>query len=81
VPESAAVASPVRASTVDRLSRNSSAPGCEIGCDPGIRSIKTAYNGLLWAMERQLRRTHETVSGEIRALRKDIECEFGVRPA
>jgi radical SAM superfamily enzyme YgiQ (UPF0313 family) len=43
-----------------------------------IRSIKTAYSGLLWAMERQLRRTNDTVSEEIRALRKDIGCEFGV---
>jgi radical SAM superfamily enzyme YgiQ (UPF0313 family) len=42
------------------------------------RSIKTAYSGLLWAMERQLRRTNETVSVQIRALRKDIGCEFGV---
>ena len=29
-------------------------------------------------MERQLRRTNETVSVQIRALRKDIGCEFGV---
>jgi len=43
-----------------------------------VRSIKTAYSGLLWAMERQLRRTNNTVSEEIRALRKDIGCEFGV---
>jgi radical SAM superfamily enzyme YgiQ (UPF0313 family) len=43
-----------------------------------VRSIKTAYSGLLWAMERQLRRTNETVSEQIRALRKDIGCEFGV---
>jgi radical SAM superfamily enzyme YgiQ (UPF0313 family) len=43
-----------------------------------IRSIKTAYGGLLWAMERQLRRTNETMSQKIRALRKEIGCEFGV---
>jgi radical SAM superfamily enzyme YgiQ (UPF0313 family) len=43
-----------------------------------IRSIKTAYGGLLWAMERQLRRTNETMSQQIRALRKEIGCEFGV---
>jgi radical SAM superfamily enzyme YgiQ (UPF0313 family) len=43
-----------------------------------VRSIKTAYSGLLWAMERQFRRTNETVSEQIRALRKDIGCEFGV---
>jgi len=43
-----------------------------------VRSIKTVYGGLLWAMERQLRRTNETVSQQIRALRKEIGREFGV---
>jgi len=43
-----------------------------------IRSIRTAYGGLLWAMERQLRRTNENVSREIHALRKEIEREFGM---
>ena len=43
-----------------------------------VRSLKTTYSGLLWAMERQLRRTNDTVSEEIRALRKEIGCEFGV---
>ena len=43
-----------------------------------IHSIKTAYSGLLWAMEQQLRRTDETMSQQIRALRKEIGCEFGV---
>jgi radical SAM superfamily enzyme YgiQ (UPF0313 family) len=42
-----------------------------------IRSIKTAYSGLLWAMERQLRRTNETISQQIRGLRRDMACEFG----
>jgi radical SAM superfamily enzyme YgiQ (UPF0313 family) len=43
-----------------------------------IRSITTAYSGLLWAMERQLRGTGETMSQQIRALRKEIGSEFGV---
>jgi len=42
-----------------------------------IRSIKTAYGGLLWAMERQLNRTNEAVSQQIRALRHEMGCEFG----
>ena len=42
------------------------------------RSIKTAYSGLLWAMERQLRQTDKAMSQQIRALRKDIGREFGV---
>ena len=43
-----------------------------------VRSIKTAYSGVLWAMERQLRRTNQVVSQQIRALRKDMGCEFGM---
>ncbi len=43
-----------------------------------IRSLKTAYSGLLWAMERQLRRTSETMSQRIRALRREIGSEFGL---
>jgi len=43
-----------------------------------IRSIKTAYSSLLWAMERQLRRTNENMSRQIRALRAEIGDEFGV---
>ncbi|MCC6368400.1 MAG: cobalamin-dependent protein [Bryobacterales bacterium] len=43
-----------------------------------IRSLKTAYGGLLWAMERQLRRSNETMSRQIRELRKDMGREFGV---
>ncbi len=42
-----------------------------------VRSIKTAYSGLLWAMERQLRRTNEAVSQQVRALRQEIGVEFG----
>ena len=42
-----------------------------------IRPIRTAYSGLLWAMERQLRHTNAAISQEIRELRKEIECEFG----
>ena len=43
-----------------------------------IRSIKGAYSGLLWAMEQQLRRTDQTMSQQIRALREEIGSEFGV---
>ncbi|MCC6390640.1 MAG: B12-binding domain-containing radical SAM protein, partial [Bryobacterales bacterium] len=43
-----------------------------------IRSMKTAYGGLLWAMERQLRRSNEAMSRQIRELRKDMGREFGV---
>ena len=42
------------------------------------RSISTAYSGLLWAMERQLRYTDEAMSLEIRAVREDIGREFGI---
>jgi hypothetical protein len=42
-----------------------------------VRSIRTAYSGLLWAMERQLRRSNGAVSEQIHSLRKDIATEFG----
>jgi hypothetical protein len=44
-----------------------------------IRSIRTAYGGLLWAMERQLRRTNQAVSEQVRILRKEMAGEFGIR--
>jgi hypothetical protein len=42
-----------------------------------VRSIKSGYGALLWAMERQLRRTNEAVSQQVRALRQEIGREFG----
>jgi radical SAM superfamily enzyme YgiQ (UPF0313 family) len=42
------------------------------------RTIRTAYSGLLWAMEKQLRRSNRAVSDQIRALRLDIGSEFGI---
>jgi len=42
-----------------------------------IGAVKTAYGGLLWAMERQLRETNFTVSQQIHALRRDLASEFG----
>jgi radical SAM superfamily enzyme YgiQ (UPF0313 family) len=43
-----------------------------------MRSLGTAYSGMLWAMERYLKKTNETVSREIRALRMEIAAESGV---
>ena len=42
-----------------------------------VRSLKSAASGLLWAMERQLRKTNAGVSFEIRTLRKELGREFG----
>src|SRR5207237_2709757 len=42
-----------------------------------VRSIRTAYSGLLWAMERQLRQSNECISNQIRSLRQEIGAEFG----
>jgi len=42
-----------------------------------VRSLKSAASGLLWAMEHQLRKTNETVSEQIRTLRRDLGREFG----
>jgi hypothetical protein len=44
-----------------------------------IRSIKSAYGGLLWAMEHQLRRTNQAMSEQVRTLRKEMAGEFGTR--
>ncbi|MFZ0518775.1 MAG: radical SAM protein [Acidobacteriaceae bacterium] len=43
-----------------------------------VRSIRTAYSGLLWAMEKQLRSSNRAVSDQIRALRLEIGSEFGL---
>lgn len=43
-----------------------------------VRSIKSAYAALLWAMERQMKKTNETLSVQIRTLRKEIAREFGL---
>ncbi len=45
------------------------------------RSLRRAYAGILWAMEHRLARTNRSVSVQIRALRKDMEREFGVLTA
>lgn len=41
------------------------------------RWLGAASSGLLWAMQRQLKSTHPTVSAEIGALRQEIGREFG----
>ncbi len=43
-----------------------------------VRSIKSAYSAILWAMEHQLRRTNPVVSVQIRALRQEVGREFGM---
>jgi radical SAM superfamily enzyme YgiQ (UPF0313 family) len=42
-----------------------------------INRLKSGYNACLWAMERRLRKTNEAVSEQVRALRKEMEREFG----
>jgi radical SAM superfamily enzyme YgiQ (UPF0313 family) len=39
--------------------------------------LRSAYNAALWAMEKQFRQVNRSVSEEIRALRHDVEREFG----
>lgn len=43
-----------------------------------VRTVKSAYSALLWAMERQLRKTNAQVSAQIRGLRKELGREFGL---
>ncbi len=55
--------------------------------DPRVRdrinwevvSLKSAYAGALWAMERRLREVNEAISKSVRQVRKDIEHEFGMK--
>jgi hypothetical protein len=42
------------------------------------QSLKSAYAATLWAMERRFKETNESVSQQMRTLRRDIEHEFGV---
>lgn len=39
--------------------------------------LKTAYNAALWAMEKEFQQVNTSVSDEIRALRHEVEREFG----
>ncbi len=40
-------------------------------------ALKTAYSGMLWAMERHLGKTNQAVSQQIRTLRSEIRRELG----
>jgi len=42
-------------------------------------ALKASYSGLLWAMERYLRRTNQQVAEQIAALRAEIRHEFGLK--
>lgn len=43
-----------------------------------VRSVSKAYSALLWAMERQMRKTNGAVSAQIHSLRKELGREFGL---
>ena len=43
-----------------------------------VRSLKSAYSALLWAMERQLKRTDPSMSLQVHTLRKEVGREFGL---
>jgi radical SAM superfamily enzyme YgiQ (UPF0313 family) len=55
--------------------------------DPRIRErftremskLQSGYSAALWAMEREFREVSETVSAQIKALRAEVEKEFGLR--
>jgi len=42
-----------------------------------VRQLKTASGAVLWAMERRLHGVNQELSQRVRALRRDIEKEFG----
>ncbi len=41
-----------------------------------MKKLSHAYNGALWAMEREFRRVNQSVSEQIHRLRRDVEKEF-----
>jgi len=43
-----------------------------------VKSIKNAYAGLLWAMEKHLRKSNAAMASRVRELRKEISREFGI---
>ena len=42
------------------------------------RKLRTAYSAALWVMERHFRQVNWNVSQQIRALRAEVESEFGI---
>jgi len=42
------------------------------------RGLSGGYAGVLWAMEKSMRRTNPAVAANVRALRLDVEREFGI---
>ncbi|MDA2939048.1 radical SAM protein [Acidobacteria bacterium AH-259-A15] len=43
-----------------------------------LNELRYVCSGVLWAMERQLKKSNETVTQQIRALREEMAKEFGV---
>ncbi|MBZ5568086.1 MAG: radical SAM protein [Acidobacteriia bacterium] len=43
-----------------------------------VKQLKVAYNASLWAMEKRLKHANESISQQIRTLRKEVEKEFGL---
>jgi len=43
-----------------------------------MHQLKGTYNAALWVMEKRLKRANESVARRVRALRKDVEREFGI---
>jgi len=39
--------------------------------------LRTTYDAALWVMEKRLKQTNASIAGNVRALRKEIEQEFG----
>jgi len=43
-----------------------------------VKQLKSAYNASLWAMEKRLKHANQSISLQIRGLRKEVEREFGL---
>lgn len=44
-----------------------------------MSALKHVYGGVLWAMERQLKKTNAAISTQVRDLRRSLTDEFGLR--
>jgi hypothetical protein len=43
-----------------------------------VKTLSSAYNAALWAMEREFKKVNRTVSERIHKLRREVEKEFPI---
>ena len=71
----------VRLSKVGSVTRNHPDLRVRERFEREAKALRRSYAGMLWAMEHRLKETNLNVSVQIRALRQDLEREFGLLTA